>query len=459
MIRAPLIASAPPPRIERAVYEAALDVVRRLRNAGHDAFFAGGFARDTLLGRPVHDIDLATSAKPDEVQAMFPSSRAIGKSFGVIQVIIDKMAFDVATFRQDLDYADGRHPSTVRFTTAAGYAERRDFTVNGMFYDPTSKQVIDYVGGLDDLNRKTIRCIGEPSARFAEDHLRLLRAVRFATVLDFSIDRETWSAIRACAASIATVSMERVREEIIRIFMESPAPGKALHTLHDSGLLAVILPEAQAMHGVEQPPDFHPEGDVFTHTALMLDLMRERSPELIWSILMHDIAKPVTHAILPDKKTGEPRITFRGHADVGARMAEDIMRRFKCSNDEIEAVVTAVKHHMRFADIPNMRDAKLRRWVGSENFPLELELHRIDCSASHNDLKLYDMVEAFREKLAAEPVLPEPLLRGRDLIDAGIPPGPHLGKLLQAAYDAQLDGEFTDKESALAWLKKSQTEL
>jgi poly(A) polymerase len=459
MTGTPTLADAPPPHIDGEVLEAALAVARGLRDAGHEAFFAGGFARDTLLGRSVHDIDIATSAKPDEVQALFPVSRAIGKSFGVIQVMIGKRAFDVATFRQDRDYTDGRHPSTVAFTNAAGDAERRDFTVNGMFYEPATGQVIDYVGGLADLERKIIRCIGEPSARFAEDHLRLLRALRFAAVLDFTIEEDTWSAIREHAAAIASVSMERIREEMTRMFMESPSPGKAFHALRDAGLLAIILPEAQAMHGVEQPPDFHPEGDVFTHTALMLDLMKERSPELIWSILMHDIAKPATHAILPDKKTGEPRITFRGHADVGARMAEDIMRRFKCSNHEIEAVVTAVKHHMRFADIPNMRESKLRRWVGSDNFPLELELHRIDCSASHHDLTLYDMVEAFREKLATEPVLPEPLLRGRDLIDAGIPPGPHLGQLLKEAYDAQLEGAFTDKESALAWLKKSQTEL
>lgn len=436
------------------VYLAARAVAARLRETGFECYFAGGFARDLLIGRDTHDIDIATSARPAQIQALFPKSREIGKSFGVIQVSHDDFAFDIATFRRDLGYGDGRHPDAIEFTTAAEDAHRRDFTINGMFYDPVAAKVIDYTGGISDIEQRVIRAIGDPASRFTEDHLRLLRATRFASVLGFDIEPATWQALRAAAPQLATISMERIREELIRTLMESPQPGRALHLLHDAGLLAVILPEVEAMNGVEQPPQYHPEGDVFIHTALMLDLMEERSPELIWSILMHDVAKPATFAIGTDKKTGGPIIQFRGHAELGAEMATAIMKRFRCSNDEIDAVAIAVKNHMRFASIPDMKESTLRRWVGAPTFPLELALHRVDCLASHGGLDHYEQVVAFRETLRAEPVLPPPLLRGRDLIDLGIKPGPALGRILKTAYDAQLEGLITDPDTAITWAKE-----
>lgn len=436
-----------------SLFTAASSVADRLRNAGHEVYFAGGFARDLLIGRPHHDIDIATDAHPTRIQSLFPDSRAIGKSFGVIHVIDGPYAFDIATFRRDADYTDGRHPGSVEFTTAAEDARRRDFTVNGMFYDPATHAIFDFVGGLDDLEQRTIRAIGDPSSRFREDHLRLLRAIRFAAVLNFDIEPHTWTAIKNAAPSLTGVSPERLREELIRTLMEAPKPGQALYRLHDAGLLAVFFPELQALNGVEQPPEFHPEGDVFVHTALMLDLMEERSPSLIWSILLHDIAKPATFAIGTDKKTGNPRIQFRGHAELGAEMSVAIMKRFRCPNAEIDAVAIAIKNHMRFACVLEMKSPTLRKWIGAPTFPLELELHRIDCLASHGGLDHLGQVKAFQKAMVEEPVLPPPLVRGRDLLDLGLPAGPTLGRLLKAAYDAQLEGRITDRNEALAWVK------
>jgi len=451
MAATPVVRPAPAPPANDPVFRGALHARAILAGAGYEAFFAGGFARDLLIGRGIHDIDIATSARPEHVQHLFPASRAIGKSFGVIQITIDSRTYDVATFRADRQYRDGRHPEAVEFTDAAGDASRRDFTVNGMFYDPAKNIIIDHVDGLADLTRRMIRAIGEPQQRFAEDHLRMLRAVRFASVLDFNLEPSTAGAIRASAGRISTISAERIREELVRMFMESPRPGRGLHLLRETGLLEVILPEVQALSGVDQPPEFHPEGDVFIHTALMLDLMQERSPELIWSILMHDIAKPRTYALTPDK-AGKPRITFRGHAELGADMAVQIMQRFRCSSDQIDATATAVKNHMRFAAIPEMRESSARRWIGSPLFPLEMELHRIDCQASHGDLSVLSYVKEFREKLATEPVLPPPLITGKDLIRAGIKPGPAMGALLRSAYTRQLEGEFADQAAAMAWV-------
>lgn len=447
---------APPPPDD--VYRAALHVATRLRDAGFIAYFAGGFARDLLIGRGIHDIDIATDARPDAVQSIFAGSREIGKSFGVIQVESDERYFDVATFRTDTGYTDGRHPGAVRFTTAADDAQRRDFTINGMFYDPFAGMIIDHVGGMVDLERRRLACIGHAAERFAEDHLRMLRAIRFASVLEFAIEEPTWLAMQQSAPALASISMERIREEFIRALMESPKPGRVLYLLRDAGLLSVILPEVQAMNGVAQPPEYHPEGDVFVHTALMLDLMKERSPELVWSILMHDIAKPATFAIGMDKQ-GQPKIQFRGHADAGAVMTVDIMKRFRCSHEEIDAVAIAVKNHMRFGDIPSMKESTLRRWVGSPTFPLELELHRIDCLGSHGDLSHMEQIRAFRDKWQAEPVLPPPWIRGRDLLELGLPSSPALGKLLREIYDRQLDGTFKNRETALIWATARVDEL
>ncbi|HMO99091.1 MAG TPA: CCA tRNA nucleotidyltransferase [Kiritimatiellia bacterium] len=446
----------PPP--STPLLQAAESVAARLREGGHVAYFAGGFARDTLLRRPIHDIDIATDARPDAVQRLFAKSRAIGKSFGVIQVEYNDHVFEVATFRRDLGYQDGRHPSEVEFTREEEDAQRRDFTVNGMFYDPTGPVIRDYVGGSADMEHRCLRAIGDPEARFSEDHLRIMRAIRFASVLEFTIEPDTWEAVRRHAVTLRAISMERIRDEWVRTLMEAPQPGAALRRFHASGILAVILPEIEAMIGVEQPPEFHPEGDVFVHTCLMLDQMVERTPTLIWSILLHDVAKPRTFAIGTDKE-GRPRIQFRGHAELGAEMAATIMKRFRCSNEEIDAVVGAVLRHMRFSAVPEMRNATLRRWVGGPSFPLELELHRIDCLASHGSLDHYHQVLAFQEKLAQEPVLPTAWLSGRDLIAEGIAPGPAMGRMLKWLYDAQLEGKFQDRDSALAWLRAHRDEL
>jgi len=441
-----------------AIAESAAEVVSTLRQAGFVAFFAGGFARDILVKRPVHDIDIATDALPETVERLFPNSRSYGKSFGVVQVIINDNPFEVATFRVEGPYQDGRRPESVRYTTADEDASRRDFTINGMFYDPARSEIVDYVHGLSDLQQQTIRAIGNPSERFAEDHLRIMRAVRFSSVLEFTIEPDTWRAIQSSAFLLAHISMERIRDELMRTLMESPHPGRALEMLRDAGILSVILPEVQVMNGVEQPPEFHPEGDVFRHVCLMLENMRERSPELIWSILMHDVAKPTTFSIGTDK-AGNPRIRFFGHAEKGAEMAVRIMQRFRCPNDMIDAVEIAVRNHMRFSAVPEMRNATLRKWVGAPTFPLELELHRIDCLSCHGSLDHYDQIRNFRDTLASEPALPAPIITGKDLMSRHLTSGPLLGKILKHIYDQQLEGVFHDRDSANAWLDENLNTL
>lgn len=438
--------------------QAAGKVVRSLRDAGFESYFAGGFARDILIGRTTHDIDIATSAHPEQVSAIFPVSRGFGKSFGVVQVEMNGHMFEVATFRKDKGYQDGRRPDAVEYTTAGEDASRRDFTVNGMFFDPSSHTIIDYVGGKPDIDLRVIRAIGSPALRFQEDHLRLMRAVRFSSVLQFDIEPETFAAIKTCAGKLAAISAERIREELIRVMMESPKPGDALDLFDRTGILGVILPEVSRLKGVEQPPEFHPEGDVFEHVKIMLDLMKDRSPKLIWSILMHDIAKPATFAI-GTGRNGKPTIQFRGHAEKGAEMTESIMRRFRCSNDDIQDVQIAVQNHMRFIAVPEMKQSTLRKWVGAPTFPLELELHRIDCMASHAKLDCYRLIRDFEIKLREEPVLPAPLIRGNDLIAAGLKSGPTFGIILKKVYDAQLEGMFSNRDEALAWMKSNLPEL
>lgn len=441
-----------------AIATSAAKVVSTLRQSGFVAFFAGGFTRDILIHRPVHDIDIATDALPDIVERLFPNSRCFGKSFGVVQVFVNDNPFEVATFRTEGPYQDGRRPDSVRYTTADEDASRRDFTINGMFYDPTRSEIVDYVNGLSDLQQRTIRAIGDPAKRFAEDHLRIMRAIRFSTVLEFTIEPDTWSAIQSSAFLLAHISMERIRDELMRTLMDAPHPGRALEMLRDAGILSVILPEVQAMNGVEQPPEFHPEGDVFRHVCLMLENMRERSPELIWSILMHDIAKPTTFSIGTDK-AGHPRIRFFGHAEKGAEMAVGIMKRFRCPNDMIDAVEVAVRNHMRFSAVPEMRNSTLRKWVGAPTFPLELELHRIDCLSCHGSLDHYDQIKRFRDTLESEPALPAPLITGKDLLARRLTSGPLMGKVLKHIYDQQLEGVFVDRVSANAWLDKNLAEL
>lgn len=428
--------------------QAALDVVTRLQQAGHTAYWAGGCVRDRLLDRPVRDYDIATSAVPDAVLALFPHGNAVGKSFGVVIVPADGFAFETATFRQDHGGADGRHPESISFSTAEEDASRRDFTMNALFFDPLTDTVYDYVNGREDLDARLLRCVGDPDLRFAEDHLRMLRAVRFATTLEFHIVPETAAAIARQATSIERISIERVRDEFTRTLLEARHPGQALRKLDELGLLPVFLPEVSALKHQDQPHEFHPEGDVFTHTAMMLDAMEQRSPTLVYAVLLHDIAKPVTAF------HDGVRLRFHGHAERGVPMAEAILRRLKLPNRLIEEVAACVGRHMHFTDVQKMRRSTLRRLVGSPTFDVELELHRLDCLASTGNLNTHEFLRQTGEDMAGEPVLPAPWVNGSDLIAMGIPPGRRIGKLLRAAYDLQLEGSLPNREALLAWIHK-----
>jgi tRNA nucleotidyltransferase/poly(A) polymerase len=423
-------------------------IVRKLRAAGHVAYYAGGSVRDLLRGQVPKDIDVATDARPEDVQKMFSRTYAVGAHFGVIVVLEEGFQFEVATFRSDGVYLDGRRPSEVHFATAEEDAARRDFTINGMFFDPEAGEVIDFVGGRADLEARLIRAIGDPAQRFAEDRLRMLRAVRFATVLGFEIEPATWSAVAAHAPSINEISSERIREELMRIFL-SPQRVLGWDLLDSSGLLRVILPEVEAMKGCEQPPQFHPEGDVFKHTRIMLDLLPEvASLPLVFSVLFHDIGKPPTSSV---DKNG--RIRFNGHDRIGAEMTEGIMERLRFSRAEIDATVEAVRQHMVFKDVPNMRVAKLKRFMARPTFTDELELHRVDCASSHGMMDNYDFLRQKREEFANEPIIPPPLVRGDDLLALGLKPGPKFGEILEAVETRQLEGMLKDREEALAWVR------
>ena len=434
-------------------------VVERLRAAGFQALWAGGCVRDHLLGRPAKDIDIATDARPEQVQSRFPVTHAVGRAFGVVLVQQGAHTFEVATFRRDVRYVDGRHPESVEFTTAEEDARRRDFTINGLFLDPLTGQIHDYVQGQADIKGRIIRAIGDPFARFAEDHLRLLRAVRFATTLDFSLDPGTRQAMQTLAGELRRISAERVQQELTRILTEARQPGQALALLADTGLCVVVLPEVAALRGVEQPPEYHPEGDVFRHTVLMLDQLEQPTPELAWSVLLHDIGKPSTQRRVL-QADGRERIRFDGHAEVGAQMAEQMMQRLRCSNALTAHVVTCVRQHMRFMDVTRMRKATLRRMVMAPTFATEMELHRVDCLGSHGHLDNYEFVRRYAESLEHEPVKPEPLLRGGDILATGVVPGPEVKRLLQEGYDLQLEGQLSTREAALNWLeqRRSMTE-
>jgi poly(A) polymerase len=434
------------------LYRVAVAVAARLREAGWPTLFAGGCVRDALLGRPIKDIDIATAAPPDTVEALFPRTVAVGKSFGVIVVLTDTAAFEVATFRSDGAYSDGRRPDAIRFTTAAEDASRRDFTINGLFYDPADGTVSDFVNGRADLAARVIRAIGDPAARFREDHLRLLRAVRFAAVLDFAIEPATAAALQACAPLLASVSGERVGVEFTRILCEASRPSRALDLLRETGLLGVVLPEVAAYHGCPQPPRYHPEGDVWAHTCLMLDaLPAPRDADLAWAVLLHDVGKPPTRQSLPDPAMdGALCHRFPCHAPHGAGVAAAILARLRQPTSRVEAVSDAVRRHMAFVDIGAMRPATRRRLIGSPGFDLLLDLHRLDLTFSTGDLTTYDFARACRDAFVNEPVLPEPWIRGRDLIARGHRPGPELGRLLERLYDAQLEGAYPDRESLLA---------
>ena len=428
--------------------EAARKIVERLRDEGHIAYFAGGCVRDIVRRVTPKDYDVATSATPETVQKLFPRTHAVGAHFGVIIVLENGFQFEVATFRSDDAYIDGRHPTAVHFSSPEEDAKRRDFTINGMFYDPVAEEVIDLVGGRADIAARLVRAIGDPAQRFAEDRLRMLRAVRFATVLDYEIDKQTWDALVANASSINQISAERIRDELVRIFL-SPNRVRGWDLLDSSGLMGAILPELEAMKGVLQPEQFHPEGDVFVHTRLMLQLLPEEvSAPLVLAVLFHDVAKPVTARV---DNTG--RIRFNEHDRIGAEMTEAIMRRLRFSGAEIEATVEMVRQHMVFKDVPKMRVAKLKRFMARPTFVDELELHRVDCESSHRMLDNYEFILRKREEFANEPIIPPPLVRGDDLIALGLRPGPKFGEILEAVETRQLEGTLRTREAALDWVK------
>jgi poly(A) polymerase len=430
--------------------ETAKKIAAKLQVAGFAAFWVGGCVRDFLLGREPQDFDIATDAKPEQVEKLFPKTIPVGKKFGVILVVENGIQFQVATFRAEADYQDGRRPEKVEFANAEADALRRDFTVNGLFYDPVSEKIFDWVGGEKDLRAKIIRTIGKPEERFGEDHLRMLRAVRFAAQLNFEIEPETFSAIQSLARKIQVISAERIREELVKLF-RPPHAARGLVLLRDSGLLAEILPELAATIHCEQTPDFHPEGSVFNHICLMLEKLPADADELLpWTVLLHDSAKPVTAE--RDSATG--RIHFYGHEKIGATMAEEILRRLKFPNKDIETVVACVKNHMQFKDVKLMRKATLRRLLLRQTFPLELELHRLDSLGSHGDLAHYDFCVAAAEELKHQPEIIPPLLTGDDLLVLGIPRGKKIGELLHEIRDKQLAEELKTPDEARAWVKR-----
>jgi poly(A) polymerase len=474
--------------------QAAIEIIRRLRKAGHQAYLVGGCVRDLLLGREPADYDVTTDATPDAVMRIFPETWAVGAQFGVVLVPIPSLtsepgeatgaengeagtdssnsevpgvnelvrsagtksgAIEVATFRSDIGYSDGRHPDEVRYSRDPREdVERRDFTINGMMLDPLLDDplrsgTLDYVGGQKDLHAGVVRAIGEPERRFTEDKLRMLRAIRFAARFQYRIEAETFNAIRKLAREIQQVSRERVRDELTKILTEGRAR-EAFLLLDESGLLEQVLPQISAMKGVEQPPQYHPEGDVFVHTLLLLEqLPHPVSPTLAWGALLHDVGKPPTFRIAPD------RIRFDGHVEVGVAMARDICRRLRFSNEDTEQILALVNNHMRFGDALRMKESTLKKFIRLPHFDEHLALHRIDCLSSHKDLSAYEYV---REKMASFPeeaVRPAPLITGNDLIAAGYLPGPRFKEILTEVEDAQLESRLNSRDEALQFVKKN----
>lgn len=425
--------------------EGALTIIRRLCDNGHEAYFAGGAVRDFLLKKDIHEVDIATSASPDEVENLFSKTVSVGKAFGVIVVVETSINYEVTTFRKESEYQDGRHPSSVEFTDAKRDVQRRDFTVNALFLNPQNEQIIDYVQGQEDLKRRLIRTVGSPDHRFSEDKLRLLRALRLACQLGFEIEEETYRQIKQFSPELTQVSWERIRDELLKI-LTGPDPSRGLNLLFDSGVLEQILPEVAAMDGVEQPPEFHPEGDVFMHTCLMFNLSRKLTDTLALGILLHDVGKPPTFTI-------KERIRFDGHVEQGAQMAFDICRRLRLSNDVTDQVVDLVKHHLRFIHVQEMRESTLKKFLRKKNFADHLELHRLDCLGSHGNLTNYNFCLERQKKLTQEQIRPKPLVTGQHLIDLGLTPGPIFSEILGVLEDLQLEGHLTSKEESLEWVK------
>jgi len=439
-------------------------IIRTLREHGQLAYLCGGCVRDLLLGREPADYDVTTDATPDQVMRIFPETYAVGAQFGVVLVPISRESaqepsttesaskanvVEVATFRSDIGYSDGRHPDEVRFgNDPREDVARRDFTINGLLMDPITGEVLDFVEGKKDLEAHIIRAIGDPELRFGEDKLRMLRAVRFAARFGYNIDAPTFSAIERLAPQIDQVSHERMRDELTRMLTEGHAH-HAFLLLDKSGLLDEVLPEISAMKGVEQPPQYHPEGDVFVHTLLLLqNLPHPCSPTLAWGALLHDVGKPPTFRVAPD------RIRFDGHVEVGVKMAEEICKRLRFSNDDTAQITALVNHHMRFAQVTQMRESTFKKFLRMPEFEQHLELHRLDCQSSHGDLSLYRLV---REQLASIPpdkIRPAPLVTGDDLIAVGYPPGPRFKEILSAVEDGQLESRLQSKEDALEFIHR-----
>jgi poly(A) polymerase len=447
-------------------YRAALAIAQRLRELGHAAYFAGGCVRDLLLERTPQDFDVATSATPDIVQATFPRTEPVGAHFGVILVIdqLDgkRIATEVATFRSDGAYSDGRRPDAVRFSTdPAEDVQRRDFTINGLLLDPIAFErgdslascIFDVVGGQEDLRAGIIRAIGDPSLRFAEDKLRMLRAVRFAARLHFTIEPRTFSAIQQQADSIHQVSCERIRDELTKILTEGEAR-RGFELLDETGLLEHVLPEVARLKGVEQPPQYHPEGDVWVHTLMLLEhLPAGASCTLAWGMLLHDIGKPATFTP-PDPGRPGDRIRFNGHVDVGVAIARKVLTRMRFSNEECAQILALIKHHMQFGDVQKMKQSTLKRFLRLPRFDEHLALHYADVMSSHGLLGMYDYAKENYEQLGEAEIRPRLLLSGEDLIAAGYRPGPGFREMLTAAEDAQLEGSVTTREEALQLVRE-----
>ncbi len=430
-----------------ARYRSAVEIVRALKKAGHEAVLVGGCVRDLLMRREPKDYDVATSARPEQVARIFPRTIPVGVKFGVQMVLMGEVPYEVATFRTDREYKDGRRPEGVIFSSPQEDALRRDFTVNGLFYDPTRRRVIDHVGGRADLKRRMIRAIGDPARRFGEDRLRMLRAVRFAANLSFRMDGETLDAIRAAAAEIHEVSPERIRDELVKLFT-GPNPGRGLALLDESRLLQHVLPEVAKMKGVQQPPEFHPEGDVFVHTRMVLEGLKRSSAIVAFGALLHDVGKPPTFRVAD-------RIRFDGHDRVGMRMSEGICRRLRFSNAETQAIGELVGDHMRFKDVRQMRLATLKRFMAKATFPDQMKLHRADCMASHGDLSNYRFLQRKLRELPKKELRPRPLITGHDLLRIGYPEGPVIGVILRAVQERQLEKELATPSQALAWVAEA----
>ena len=472
----------------------AAEIVRALRERGHQAYFVGGCVRDLLLGREPADYDVATDATPRQVMQIFPQTFAVGEQFGVVLVPFKadttkdtkehegdepartdsfegrvvpgamggsgkqrylflppslRKSVEVATFRSDVGYSDGRHPDEVRFTKDPSEdVQRRDFTINGMMQDPATNGVLDFVGGREDLKAGIVRAIGDPERRFAEDKLRMLRAVRFAARFDYRIDPATLAAINRMAVHINQVSCERVREELTKMLTEGQAR-RAFELLDTTALLPEVLPEIAAMKGVEQSPEYHPEGDVFVHTLLLLEKLPSGcSKTLAWGALLHDVGKPPTYRRAPD------RIRFDGHVEVGVKMAAEICRRLRFSNHETDQILALVDNHMRFADVQRMKQSTLKKFLRLPAFEEHLELHRIDCLSSHGQLDSYEYSREQLRSLPPEAIRPTPLITGRDLIEAGYEPGPRFKEILTAIEDAQLEGRLASREAAMEYVRR-----